>query len=160
MDALANPVRPDEVNVTVQPTDLLPVVIGDARHPYVDKTFFQPQFVHRTYADVLMPELRVGTEHSAISRSSVQTAIRERELTAIESGLDQDHNRARIHEVLDGSFGVLDPAFPAKWIKVRNDGIQGFADLVDDDVEHSVSPIMELNYQGLPACMILMSVVG
>ena len=111
MDALANPVRPDEVNVTVQPTDLLPVVIGDARHPYVDKTFFQPQFVHRTYADVLMPELRVGTEHSAISRSSVQTAIRERELTAIESGLDQDHNRARIHEVLDGSFGVLDPAF-------------------------------------------------
>ena len=56
-------------------------------------------------------------------RRTIKTAVSKRKVSAIERGLNQNDNSARVSEMLNSAKSVLFTAFPAPWVEVWNDRI-------------------------------------
>ena len=71
MNTFANPIRSHEVNVAIEPADLLPIV-RQRGHAKVNHILFEPQFIFGAERDVfvLNPDL-----NTALGQAVIQTGI-------------------------------------------------------------------------------------
>jgi len=96
VDALPNPVWPEEMDIGIEPAHLLPVM-RQTLHADIDGILLQPQLAFRPQLD--MPVLRTPGDR-AIGQHAVESAIGEFEFTAVEGDFNKDDCCARVMEML------------------------------------------------------------